>query len=53
MVPGVAFSTGSVPPANCRKAATARGPSRMAAMTGPEVMNSSSEPKNGLSSCSA
>lgn len=29
------------------------GPSRTAASTGPEVMNSSNEAKNGLSACSA
>lgn len=29
------------------------GALQMAATTGPEVMNSSSEPKNGLPSCSA
>jgi hypothetical protein len=34
-------------------AATARKPSTMAATTCPEVMNSTSEEKNGLSSCSA
>ena len=43
MVPGAAFSTGSVPPASCRKAAMARGPSTIAATTGPDVMNSSSD----------
>ncbi len=48
MVPGAAFSTGSVPPAIWRNAAMARGPSRMAATTGPEVMNSSSDAEEGL-----
>ena len=38
---------------DCRNAATARGPSTIAATSGPDVMNSSSEPKNGLPSCSA
>ena len=37
----MAFSTGSVPPASCRNAAIARGPSTTAATSGPPVMNSS------------
>ncbi|SKT78583.1 Uncharacterised protein [Mycobacteroides abscessus subsp. abscessus] len=53
MLPVAAFSTGSVPPAIWRNAAIARGPSSTAATSGPEVMNSSSEPKNGFSACSA
>ena len=35
IVPGVAFSTGSVPPASCAERAIARGPSTTAATTGP------------------
>ena len=51
--PGAAFSTGSVPPAICRNAAIARGPSTTMATTWPEVMNSISSPKKGRSACSA
>src|SRR5699024_9342162 len=36
--PGAALSTGSVPPASCRKAGIARGPSTTSATSGAEVM---------------
>ena len=48
MVPGAAFSTGSVAPASCRTAATARGPSTIAATSGPDVMNSSRDREKRL-----
>ena len=49
----VAALTGSVAPASCRNESIARGPSTTAATSGPEVMNSTREPKNGFSLCSA
>ncbi len=51
-IDGVAF-TGSVAPASARNASMARGPSATRASSGPPVMNSTSEPKNGFSRCSA
>jgi len=52
IVPGVAL-TGSVAPARARNASIARGPSTTRASSGPLVMNSTSEAKNGRSRCSA
>ena len=46
-------SSGFVAPITWRAAATASSPSSTIATSGPEVMNSTSSPKNGLPSCSA
>src|SRR3954454_4173094 len=50
--PGAA-SSGLVAPITCRAAATASGPSRIAATSGPPVMKSTRSQKNGFSACSA
>ena len=50
--PGAA-SSGLVAPISCRAALTASVPSSTIATIGPEVMKSTSSPKNGRSACSA
>ena len=50
--PGAA-SIGFVAPITWRAAAIACSPSSTIATSGPDVMNSTSSPKNGLPSCSA
>jgi hypothetical protein len=52
IVPGSAFA-GFVAPIVLRIVAIAPSPSTTSAHVGPEVMNSTSSPKNGFSSCSA
>src|SRR5262249_51546410 len=52
MVPGAAFA-GSVAPMISRYLATAFSPSSTCTTTGPEVMNSTSSPKNGRALCTA
>jgi hypothetical protein len=52
IVPGAAFA-GSVAPIVARSVAIAPSPSTTSAQVGPEVMNSTSSPKNGFSRCSA
>ena len=49
----VAASSGLVAPITWRAALTAPSPSSTIATSGPEVMKSTSSPKNGLPSCSA
>ena len=49
----VAASSGFVAPITWRAALTASWPSSTAATSGPEVMKSTSSPKNGRSLCSA
>ena len=48
----VVASSGLVAPITWRAARIASSPSKTSAMIGPEVMNSTSSPKNGLPSCS-
>ena len=50
--PGAACS-GLVAPITWRAASTAESPSSTIATSGPEVMKSTSSPKNGLPLCSA
>ena len=49
----VVASSGLVAPITWRAALIASSPSSTSATIGPEVMNSTSSPKNGRSSCSA
>ena len=49
----VAASSGLVAPITWRAALMASWPSSTSATSGPEVMKSTSSPKNGLPSCSA
>ncbi len=52
IVPG-AESSGFVAPIIVRTVAIALGPSSASATSGPEVMKSTSSPKNGRAACSA
>ena len=52
IVPGSAFA-GFVAPIVLRMVAIALSPSTTSAHVGPEVMNSTSSPKNGFSRCSS